>query len=371
MSYCEKTLKGGNWIYFSSDRPDFSSPVQGIWCNCTFIAGLISVCWVNPRFFPKLADPSTAVSYQYYFWDETTSSKIEVQITPSLCVIDPAAFPPSFCGAKCSQFSTSNEVWPGLNEKAYAKFCLYKKGVITSLNNLKDPAFWPRDAAGNLISPCTLTDVEWGGNPVITMVRITGCSAISYLLFSKNANGFPNRDSPTKLYYSGCNKTGTTDFYSFLKYCFCSVSSYKTSRPMVAWTYGAEEGIDPTTRQTVRYIPSDCHYTANGIQANHSYSILGMFEPGDGNQYIVLRDPCGIDPSDSGIKAKLYSPATGEKIWAPVNKYFKLCNQEIYPTGTIAGIPARYSIYLSAQDGIFGLLTSEFAKYFEGIGWLT
>jgi len=365
MTCCEDKVTGTDWK-FLVNRPDFRNPVQGVWNNCTFVAALTSICWVNPKFIKKLTDPPVD-SYTITLHEEITGNRPAVSIKPSLCVVDHNASPLSFCGSKHNQFYTTKEVWPAMYEKAYAKFCFYKKNkTLVPYEKLSDPKFWPIDANGNFISPCSLSHEEWGGDPVTAMLRISGCSAFSNYCFTPDKEGFPKRDSPTKWNYPNppCTCTGTTDIGNFLKTCLSSRG--KTTRPTAAWTYPKEKGLNSDGVE-VRYVPDGCTYSLSGIQKNHSYSILGIHEPGDGKQYIVLRNPCGVDPSDSDILAKIY---TGNTAWTPDNSYYKFCTRGINPTADGPGLPGAYTISLSDQDGVFGLLASEFTNYFQGFGWL-
>jgi hypothetical protein len=336
----------------------YKSPVQGIWCNCTFTAALSSISWVHPKFNRDMSTLNPP--FQYFFWDESNSTKIEVQIEPWVFVRNVGDTPPSFCGGKSSNSVT--ELWSSLYEKAYAKFCLYKKDPVKmSQNNLKDPAFWPLyNAAGqydNWYNPCSLTCTEWGGNPVTVMVRLTGCSAITKRMYPIDGDGFPDRTQPVYDIFNSVNG-----------FCQAAGGLNKTKCAMAAYTYIAEEGPISGTNQSKRYIPADCHYTDNGIRANHSYSILGVFV--DDTNYIVLRDTSGIDPSDTGLLNKIY---TGLKQWQYGNKFFPLSDTPVTkPIGLVEefGTPMSPRVTLSSGDGIFALKASEFGNYFEGIGWL-
>jgi hypothetical protein len=360
MTCCLYWNSDASWKYFGSTSPTniskrYQSPVQGSsWLDCTFIAALSSVTWINPKFFKDVSTQNPP--YRYFFWDEGTATKVEVQINSNLLVVNPGST--SFCGAVSSQFASTKEVWPALYEKAYAKFCLYKKNPgKMSTDNLKDPAYWPLfNAAGEYndwYNPCSLTDVQWGGNPVTVMARLTGCTAQPRIMYEKDTDGCPDRTQPN-----------FPDIYDYIRTNFCmeADATNKTRNAMAAWTY-----IDEVCVNSKRFIPNDCHYTLNGIQKNHCYSILGVFDA-EGINYIVLRDPCGIDPLNANIIPKKY---TGSTNWQYGNKFFTLCNSQIsFGLITQIGTPANPTVSLSFGDGIFALKASEFGNYFEGFGWV-
>jgi hypothetical protein len=334
-----------SWKYFGSTdvvNQRYQSPLQGShWCNCTFLAALSSMTWVNPN---VIQDQGTG-PYQFSFYDG--GAWVVVKVNSDLLVSDLTASPPSFCGAKSALFSLANgEIWPAIYEKAYAKFCLYKKNLITQAS-LTDP----KTSCWGSNNPCTLTDVDWGGNPVTVLARLAGCTSYPQPMYTYDSDGCPDLTKPN-----------FPDIYTYLRTNFCSASGglYKTQYPMAAWTFSDEACVNGK-----RYIPNSCHYSLNGIQKNHSYSILGVFAANSVN-YLVLRDPCGIDPSDPAITPKLCPAST---VWQYGNKFFVICPA----TGTMSsgiGNPATIKVPFPTGKGIFALRASEFGNYFEGFGWI-
>jgi hypothetical protein len=111
--------------------------------------------------------------------------------------------------------------------------------------------------------------------------------------------------------------------------------SMKVFNPMVAWTYGTS--------------PSpDVNYNNAHIAANHAYSILGWAYVNN-QEYIILRNPWGVYESVLNVIGGTWvawdQPYYGGKgWWRPID--------------------------LPKDEGIFGLRSDTFQKYFAGFGWV-
>jgi hypothetical protein len=352
MTCCQNWKTDASWIYFGSGSADFRNPVQGgNWDDCTFLAALTSMAWTNPA---SIAVQDAQKTLTYIFYDGGT---ITASINNNLLVVDPAATPLCFCGAKSNLFDSKKEVWPALYEKAYAKYRFYKKGLI-STGDLNIATKWPLDASGNPVSPCTLTCDEWGGNPVTVLGILTGCQTQVQRIYQKDGNGMPIRTSPYDLYCAALMSTykdsGYADgsyIWQFIKNCFCSTVGWvnKTKKPMVAWTY-----------KNNSYLPSGKSFSPTGIRENHSYAILGTFTYNK-KYYVVLRDPYCLDPSSATI-----SLATG--IYQYFNGTADFCPKGV--GGFIESPGNKTSLSFGDQDGVFGLEAYELKTYFEGFGWI-
>ena len=86
-----------------------------------------------------------------------------------------------------------------------------------------------------------------------------------------------------------------------------------------------------------------------------SYSLLGIYEPGDGTQNIILRNPYGkTDPNSPLISQK-------NGTWnVPDNQY---------SSGTVIVNPLVKTLSLPFNaNGIFAVNTATFSTYFEWFG---
>ncbi|MDD1683731.1 MAG: hypothetical protein LUO98_07850 [Methanoregula sp.] len=322
-------------------------PVQGgCYPNCQFTAALSSLVWTNKTFIPNQAAPP----YQFNF-KEGAAAAVPVRVDGQL-LYDSATGSP--CGAIPPYINNKNIIWAALNEKAYAKFCQYLLDPVTYTQA------WLNNAANqpNLIA--SLSATQWGGNPVTVLRRLTGCTDETRVLYPKNADGHPIWGDCSLTYMNNLMgpSYSTRDIYQFMYKNFCNIGGgvYKSKVPMVAWTYP-----DNT------YLAcGSASYSPTGIQQNHSYSILGVCQFGTPTKvnYIILRDPCGVDP--------LAAPANTPGTYTYQNKQFQICFG-VNPTiiaPAIAGVGPTTSLTLSNNDGIFALPCDQFRYYFEALGWV-
>jgi hypothetical protein len=383
--------------------PSYPTPTQGECLqDCPCIAALASIAWVNRNFIlNNISGPSSGNgSYTVYFWDYPQASYPPVVALPgpnsgiqlnSVAVVgnpvqtrvvvnqnialDSSNSPVDtssrmYYGAGSSN---SNEIWPSLYEKAYAKFCLYKCGTpIQANSNLplntttladptKDPSF------GEVQS---LTKTQWGGNAGIALIYLTGLPCFVYNINSSSFTPIPN---------SGVSASATNP-YNYIKTGFCKETSTvygvnKTKYSLVAWTYPSESqspaGLyNATTGTGIKYDPSS-------IMADHCYPILGVFEAtinGVIVQYIVLRttfggpDPSPNIPVQNYINLAQTPNPTNSSYYDALFKIGTVSAAKSYPP--VGQRPNQISIDLSLSDGIFGIEgTIAFKNYFAWIGW--
>jgi hypothetical protein len=342
---------------------DYTQPLQGQLCDCPFMAGLASITWVNKTYIQKIVSgPDAKNYYTITFWDypgavggvsiETGASSNPVDangnpvtavavtvtvnaITRLLDENSKTADANGYYGAGCT---VAGELWPIIFEKAYAKFCLYKKNALT-ISDLQDGNVDP----GAIYS---LSKSDWGGNAVAGMMFMTGLPI--YIL------------PTTQGTYSDIGGAGCAsgDLFFFLRYGFCSetMSTYglnKTKYPMAAMTYPPDS-------------PNGTLFGQSAIIPDHCYSIMGIYISSNGGQYVILRDPHGMqDPPQNA--AYTTTPAN-DSIWKYSNVQFKIGNLTSF---TQNYAKTKTSLDLSIPtDAVFGLAYSDFLKYFSSFGWV-
>lgn len=338
----------------------YSQPLQGQLCNCPFMAALSAITWVNKTYIQKnVAGPNVTNYYTFTFWDypggliPLTSGRINpvnasgapipavpvpVTVKAATRLLDENNQPQNANGYYGAGCTVAGELWPVLYEKAYAKFCLYKKGSLRCAdltNGNIDP--------GAIFS---LTKEGWGGNAVVASMCMTGLDAYIF---------------PTNLgSYSGIGGADCAagDLFFFLRYGFCSEATQtfgmnKTKYPMAAWTYTSDN-------------PDGSLFGQKDISPSHCFSILGIFIGADGKQYVILRDTNGLhDPaSNSRISTP---PATGS-IWKYSDVQFKVGPLTTFTTNSQRKLTSL-DLTLSS-DAVFGLEKGDFQKYFSHFGWV-
>jgi hypothetical protein len=307
------------------------------------------VAWVNYDFIGS--------DQTYHSWNDPLSFVFWYSPTPNtafttsqlVCVNSKLAINNgSFCSATSR---TPLETWVGLYEKAYAKFrqWLIMMGY-TSCNN--PPFSWnPADVTNNAVDPDNPVNMDscmWGGNPLVVSAHLVG---------GVHLNNFRDVYQPVpKL----CGGVSNTTIYSIIKKCFCFTSPLKkgakTNIPVTAWTYPDDASL-----------PEGGTFSGTGITANHSYSVLGIWENG-GKYYIVLRDTYGPDPSGTAI-----FNTTGS--WDYMEKEFELPHYTPPPGAGLIAQPK--TLPFSSSEGVFCIEgytingKSNFEKYFQTIGWIT
>ena len=136
-------------LYSDRANPEFDDPVQGTACqNCSLIAGLSALAWVNPTY---IKDNVSINQVRFYNWQDRAPQPWGFSPT----IWTPAA---EFCHS-----SEANELWPAYFEKAYVSCALnihgdptkaqYTSAVdgaasITALNRITQPQWSPFVAWG-------------------------------------------------------------------------------------------------------------------------------------------------------------------------------------------------------------------------------
>lgn len=231
---------------FYSEAAELTDPVQGAALDCYLIAALSSIAWARPYFIaqktratgteqPKFVDMVEIYNVHFPPDDDGKVAKIEVN------EFIPWAPAGDFIYAKSSELG---EIWPAVYEKAYAKWCVYKKTKKrTDHPNYDYIAF---------------------GDPTGALAQLTGLASTVYSTVSLTAD-----------------QIFTTVADNCLK--------RKTFNPMVASTYDSEKDA-----------PDSIKYSDANLVGKHSYSILGLQQTG-GHKYIVLRNPWGTHEATLSI----------------------------------------------------------------------
>jgi hypothetical protein len=347
---CIWTSTGKSYIDETTVGLMYSDVIQGSFKNCHLIAALSSLAWINNNFFSRLKVPPAEYTFNFQDTDPVAAkhpgrTSLTPPITVPVCVNSLSWMDGLVpCG---SSSKNSNEIWPAMYEKAFAKFCQWKfkrtdDASFLTLDQLKnskiDPAFSSLPNGS-----------DWGGNPAIDLQYLTGRSCLrTTFLTTDNSFTF--------------SQTKTTP-YDFIKYlCDAKVVSLmgrgtyngaKIRYPMGAWTYLNENDAKTKAGVTITYDQAT-------LPADHCFSVLGVYE-NNGKQYIALRNPYGRSDAD----ASKFSVGPGP--WIFSDKKFAIGNLPL--TTDLTGTDKR--IDFSIADGIFALEAADFSRYFAGFGFIS
>ncbi|WP_161974416.1 C2 family cysteine protease [Piscinibacter terrae] len=272
---------GGTWEdagRFFNETAEFFDPVQGAVANCYFIAALSAIAWSQPY---RIAQQTRATGQgQGQFFDRVTFYKpdgqgVDRDIEVSETVPKTAGGFPIY-----ARSSEDGEAWPAIYEKAFAKL---KTGTTTDHPDI--------------------TATGWG-DCVWATAQLTGGS---------------------RAYYDTASRSADQLWNTLRSNCL----SYRTIRPMTAWTYGS--GADS---------PDHVDYSAANVVGSHCYTVLGWAYR-NCRRYILLRNPWGSTEATVGsLDATVY--AYDVSWWRP--------------------------IALKDTDGTFAMEIGTFKKYFAGFG---
>jgi hypothetical protein len=230
---------------------------QGDALDCYFVAALIAYAWSSSPFLSGKRDPNDNSKHQYSFRPVGNPASRTCS-TPETLAVDDATLSLVFAR---SAPPSSNLVWPGLYEKAYAIF----RGL--------DPE---EPAIENLGSY----------NPVHALAEVINAAASS-----KNTSTFAT----------------TAALFNDIKSKCMVTAAGKTTKPLVAWTYYDKA-----------HTPGGAYgFVDDLIVANHTYAILGITKV-NSLDCIVLRNPYGISTGTAiaGIDncSPAYAPEGGFRI---------------------------------------------------------
>jgi hypothetical protein len=263
---------------FFDETAEFYDPVQGAVANCYFIAALSAIAWAQPY---RIAQHTRATgASQSQFFDRVTFYKpdnqgIDREIEVSETV--PKTAGGNFIYARSSE---NGEAWPAIYEKAFAKL---ETGTTTDHPDI--------------------TATGWG-DCVWATAQLTGGS---------------------RAYHDTASRSADQLWHTLRSHCL----SYRTVRPMTAWTYGS--GADA---------PDPVDYSSAQVVGSHCYTVLGWAYR-NCKRYILLRNPWGnTEATVNALDATVY--AHDVSWWRP--------------------------IALKEVDGTFAMEIGTFKKYFAGFG---
>jgi hypothetical protein len=309
--------------YSDAGYGSFDDPVQGALSDCFFVAALSSIAYAtNTK--TKFFQDNSGSSFDIYFWDNFSidaATGVNRPITSSKVTVTNNHFPLQSNGNLVfGRSNTPAEIWPAIYEKAFAE---WKSGGTTN-----EPDY---------SKLCQ-------GNPITALANITGY---------KFATG--GTATPT-VYDTKTYATSPAAIYDKIAVaCNIALPAYPNDRttkwPVVAYTYDSTTlGLSNAT-----------------IVRNHSYSVLGVQKSGT-NRYIVLRNPWGQVPPAVYVDPKMLDAnrCVLDASGAPAICY----GDPNLGTDVLSANTWMGASLSNVNDGIFGLHTTAFQKYFQGFGWV-
>lgn len=275
------TPPGGSWQAsgrFFNETAEFFDPVQGAVANCYFIASLSALAWSQPY---RIAQQTRATGMgQSQFFDRVSFYKPDGQGLDREIEVSESVPTGSWGGPIYARSSEAGESWPAIYEKAFAKL---KTGTTTDHPDI--------------------TATGWG-DCVWASAQLTGGN---------------------RAYYDTASRSADQLWNTLRGNCL----SYRTFRPMTAWTYGS--GADS---------PDHVDYSSANVVGSHCYTVLGWANR-NCKRYILLRNPWGsTEATVNALDATVY--AYDVSWWRP--------------------------IALKDMDGTFAMEIGTFKKYFAGFG---
>lgn len=264
---------------FFNETAEFFDPVQGAVANCYYIAALSAVAWAQPYRIAHHTRATGMSQDQFFnritFYKPDSQGQVdrEVEVTDTV----PKNATGNFIYARSSE---SMESWPAIYEKAFAKL---KTGTSTDHPDI--------------------TATGWG-DCVWATAQLNGGS---------------------RAYFDTAGRTADQLWNILRSHCL----SYRTIRPMTAWTYGSGDDA-----------PEPVNYGDANVVGSHCYTVLGWAYR-HCRRYILLRNPWGSTEATAGaLDATVH--AHDVSWWRP--------------------------IALKDTDGTFAMEIGTFKKYFAGFG---
>jgi len=222
--------------HFFHEATEFFDPIQGAVANCYFIAALSAVAWAMPYQIKHLTRAIGTGQQQFTnvirFYRPDSGGQVDKEVE----VTDAVPLSTATNGFIYARSSETDEIWPSVYEKAFAKFVTGHQGDRPDI-----------------------TATGWG-DCVLATAQLTG---------GKRSYYYTNSKSPAELWdLVRENSRGG-----------------RTFNPMTAWTYSSGEASE---KKIV--------YADANIVASHCYTILGWAyrsAPPLYQKYIILRNPWG------------------------------------------------------------------------------
>jgi hypothetical protein len=309
--------------YSNTTYGSFDDPVQGALSDCFFVAALSSIAYATmtkTKFFLDLSGSS----FDIYFWDNFSIDAVTGINNPTTSrkvTVTNNHFPLQNNGNLVfGRSNTPSEIWPAIYEKAFAE---WKCGGTTN-----EPDY------------ATLCQ----GNPITALANITGYK------FATGGTATPS------VYETKTYATSPAAIYDKIAIaCNMALPAYPNDRntrwPVVAYTYDSTTlGLSNAT-----------------IVRNHSYSVLGVQKSGT-SRYIILRNPWGQVPPAVYVDPKTLDAnrCVLDASGAPALCY----GDPNLGTDVLSANTWMGASLSNVNDGIFGLHTTAFQKYFQGFGWV-
>ena len=298
---------------------EFNDPVQGCLADCWFIAALSAVAlaetMTNPatkriaRAPPVYVCPPPTPSWAT---KQSITSDLSFYTTqngtkPYYAQLNPNKVKPAFY-----------ESWVSYYEKCFAWY--YEKNRTPPFPQNNNPNYDSlnyRDTFGALAD-------------------ITGRVASTWVTrdyFGADVTSDNDEGIITKIRATACNNSALDPYGVVLL----------AKRPAVAHTYYTLDYV-PALAQRADY-GAAVAYDCAGMPANHAYTILGLYQK-DNVQYVVLRNPWGHSGNAADFRAALRSELAT----------------------SLTTLPAPLSTTNIGAEGIFGLSSVAFMRYFEEFG---
>ena len=229
----------GDFGRFFNETAEYFDPIQGAVANCYLIAAMASVAWARPYMVQHMTRATGPGEQQFTnmirFRDIDSGNAVrDVEVTDTI-PLTTSGNSPIYCRS-----SEAGEIWPGVYEKAFAK--------------------WKTGIAGDHPD---ITATAWG-DCVRAAAELTGLSRHYYATTNFSAEQLWNKVRE--------NSAGR-----------------RTFNPMVAATYSSGQA---TEKKIV--------YADANLVASHCYSVLG-WDYRDGQRYIILRNPWGSTEATANI----------------------------------------------------------------------
>ncbi|GEM_PF-3743440 len=307
---------------------EFNDPVQGCVADCWLIAALSSVALIE----------------LIGGWG-VKKIVVDPPVTPPIKVFPPSKWPnPYYITTTDEYYTTANQTKPyfgGLNpikppspahiyeswaafyEKCFAGY--YQLLRIPPFVQNNNPDYSKLNFKGTFGA---LSDIT--GKIVSTT---TQAETKTYL----GGAGAADRDGEMiERIRTGACKSGALNegFVTYTKY------------PAVAYTYVSQSYVPADANLPGKgYNPNPVAYNCTGMPANHAFSLIGLFLKND-NKYVVLRNPWGIAGDNASFNAGLQASLAPGLVF-----------------------PEPYHTLNLGAEGIFGLSSVNFMRYFEAFGW--
>lgn len=314
-------------------------PVQGAVPDCFFIAAMSAWFWWKwPVAIPQYRPVTATIKPVLYDRNQGTP---DLTVSSELALPTPNATRPVY-----ASITPSNEIYPAILEKAYAKLRNCGDSALPSGAPIKNPE------VSNLTGGDPLDALQALSNMQYTWVGGTAISdkPTAYYTKSPDPSDLIGLDSASN----------RTDFISRFS------GKGKALYPMVAWTYYTGGNNQPPSPDRMR-APLNVRYVSDWLVANHAYSVLGA-KLVDNNRYIILRNPFG--PTYGGKPTMVGYPNYTLGIdtvyqdvynWQPVSTSDYTLNIGQKQDGAAGK---------AKPDGIFALRFDQFRIYFEAVGWV-